>query len=258
MRRRPTGQTQAQAQAGANSLLVDPSMIPSAARSPAGGGIRLETDASKYKEFQCLYPIYFDATRTRADGRRVSKSLAVASPLATEIVSACAALQLPTVLEMGKTHPKDWANPGRVKIDLNGVTLAAGQLRRRDAPRNKHHLLLLVAKHLRAHPAADDAPALRMRLAGVPPQHQPEAGKPWPRPAVPRGWKVGEFLPVVSPALTGGGVSENLWKDMMKEMQGGGDPMAALMNAAGGGGSSSSAGALEEKKAKKDKKGKGK
>jgi signal recognition particle subunit SRP19 len=64
----------------------------------------------------------------------------------------------------------------------------------------------------------------------------------------------------VSPAMTGGGVSENLFKDMMKEMQGGSDPMAALQNAAGravtGGGSGGAA--AEEKKGKKDKKGKGK
>ena len=64
---------------------------------------------------------------------------------------------------------------------------------------------------------------------------QPETGKPYPRPAVPRGWKMGELLPYMSAAMTGGGVSENLFKDMMKEMQGGGDPMSALMGAAAGG-----------------------
>ncbi|CAI0653648.1 unnamed protein product, partial [Colletotrichum noveboracense] len=79
-------------------------------------------------------------------------------------------------------------------------------------------------------------------------------GKPWPKPAVPRGWKMGDLLPYFSPAMTGGGVSENLFKDMMKEMQGGGDPMAALMGQAAGGGGGSGA----EEKASKKKKGKGK
>ncbi|KJZ80349.1 hypothetical protein HIM_00199 [Hirsutella minnesotensis 3608] len=55
--------------------------------------------------------------------------------------------------------------------------------------------------------------------------------------------------------MTGGGVSENLFKDMMKEMQSGGDPMAALMA-----GQQAAAGADDAPagKKKKDKKGKGK
>ncbi|KAH7328092.1 hypothetical protein B0I35DRAFT_403520 [Stachybotrys elegans] len=69
------------------------------------------------------------------------------------------------------------------------------------------------------------------------------------------GWKMGELLPYLSPAMTSGGVSknlfkdmaalryhaaagsamtsggvsENLFKDMIKEMPGGGDPMATLL-----------------------------
>lgn len=87
-------------------------------------------------------------------------------------------------------------------------------------------------------------------------QVQPPEGKPYPKPAVPRGWKMGEYLPYLSPAMTGGGVSENLFKDMMKEMQSGGDPMSALMAGAAGQGDEGSAGGNGGKK-KKDKKGKG-
>ncbi|VUC20813.1 unnamed protein product [Clonostachys rosea] len=57
--------------------------------------------------------------------------------------------------------------------------------------------------------------------------------------------------------MTGGGVSENLFKDMMKEMQSGGDPMSALMGGMGGGGSGAGSGAEESSgsgKKKKDKK----
>lgn len=70
------------------------------------------------KHWQCIYPVYFDATRTRAEGRRVGKELAVENPLAREMVDAVAALGLQVVFEPGKTHPKDWANPGRVRILL--------------------------------------------------------------------------------------------------------------------------------------------
>jgi len=62
--------------------------------------------------------VYFDITRSRALGRKVSKSLAVENPLAREIADACGSLGLKAVFEPGKTHPKDWSNPGRVRVLL--------------------------------------------------------------------------------------------------------------------------------------------
>jgi signal recognition particle subunit SRP19 len=44
--------------------------------------------------------------------------------------------------------------------------------------------------------------------------------KEMPEPAVPNGWKLNKILPLHSPAITGGGVSENFLQDMMAEMQG--------------------------------------
>lgn len=78
------------------------------------------SQASTYKHYQSLYPIYFDITRSRQGGRKVPKSHAVENPLAREIVDACALLGLKVVFEPGKTHPKDWANPGRVRVLLKG------------------------------------------------------------------------------------------------------------------------------------------
>ncbi|KAK3683925.1 signal recognition particle, SRP19 subunit [Podospora appendiculata] len=202
------------------------------------------TDDSAYKAYQCLYPVYFDATRSRAQGRRVSKSLAVTNPLATEIVNACASLRLSVVLEAGKLHPKDWANPGRVKVNLKTTP----------SIKNKHHLYVLVAQHLQQHPTTDAAPALRVVVRGAPPPPQLEPGQKWPRPAVPRGWKMGELLPYYSPAMTGGGVSENFLKDMMKEMGGaGGADMASLLAGAAAGPSGGGGGEERKKKEKKKK-----
>jgi len=48
----------------------------------------------------------------------VGKELAVANPLASEIATAVASLGLQTMLDAWKRHPKDWANPGRVKVCL--------------------------------------------------------------------------------------------------------------------------------------------
>ncbi|CAG9979446.1 unnamed protein product [Clonostachys byssicola] len=210
-------------------------------------------DRNAYINYQCLYPIYFDASRSRSEGRRVPSSLAVRNPLAREIANACSRLRLPTLLEPDKIHPQDWANPGRVKVGLKAAGAQANQ-----PLHNKHHLFILVARHLRDNPTTDDSLGLRVRIGG---KLEPEMGKPYPRPAVPRGWKLGELLPYTSAAMTGGGVSENLFKDMMKEMQSGGDPMSALMGGmggpSGGGGSGAGSGAEESSgsgKKKKDKK----
>ncbi len=108
----------------ASSSLLNPSSIPSTTNtnSPSFSGAQFHTtqDESKYKDFQCLYPVYFDVNRSRTEGRRVGKELAVENPMAREIVNACARLRLETLFEPSKIHPKDWANPGRVKIKLKG------------------------------------------------------------------------------------------------------------------------------------------
>lgn len=96
----------------------------------------------------------------------------------------------------------------------------------------EHHLYNLVAAYLKQHPTTEESP-LRLRIPGMP----PPVGPP-PPPAVPKGWKMGTILPLHSAAVTGGGVSENLFKDMMQSMAG--DPSAS----AGGG----------EVKTKKEKK----
>lgn len=75
-------------------------------------------DTEAHKHYQCIYPLYFDAARTRAQGRRVGKEQAVDNPLARTIVDAVAALALQTVFEPGKMHPRDWGNPGRVRVLL--------------------------------------------------------------------------------------------------------------------------------------------
>ncbi len=46
----------------------------------------------------------------------MGKEEAVSNPLAREIVDAVQMLGLKTVFEPAKTHPKDWSNPGRVRV----------------------------------------------------------------------------------------------------------------------------------------------
>lgn len=94
--------------------------------------------------------------------------------------------------------------------------------------RTEHHLYKLISTHLKAHPATPSTP-LRLRVQDMPPPTGP-----LPPPAVPRGWKMNAILPLHSPALSGGGVSENILKDVMQEMQGAGGVPG--LNGMGGGG----------------------
>lgn len=234
--------------------IIDPTSIPSTSTSaPPRTQLQDDTkfhtteDDSKYKDFQCIYPIYFDKNRTKGEGRRVGKEYAVENPMAREIVAACGRLRLETLFEPAKTHPKDWANPGRVKVKLKGgqnaqiknskllVIWKLWKLLICVLP--EHHLYTLISKHLLQNPTTAKTATL-VRVPGVPP---PDSSKPYPEPAVPKGWKMGNILPYYSPALPGDGVSENFFKDMMSQMGGAGgqlppgmENMAALQNMMGG------------------------
>lgn len=105
----------------AQQSLMNPEQIPTTIMGSDGTQFQPTTDDSKYKDFQCLYPIYFDKNRTRAEGRRVGLDMAVVNPLARDIVTACGRLRLETLFEPAKSHPKDWANPGRVKVRVKGA-----------------------------------------------------------------------------------------------------------------------------------------
>ena len=106
--------------AGGNASLLDPQQLPTIIKSSDGTNFKPTTDDSKYRDFQCLYPVYFDKSRSRAEGRRVGLHMAVENPLARDIVTACGRLRLETLFEPAKAHPKDWANPGRVKVRVTG------------------------------------------------------------------------------------------------------------------------------------------
>lgn len=217
--------------------LINAAQIPSASSMPAqmlqpqSPAMTTSTDRERSKHYQCLYPIYFDKSRTRAEGRRVGSELAVENPLAREMADAAASLGLKTVFEPDKIHPKDWANPGRVRVLLrqDGKQMARNV-------KNKHHLYVLMSQYLKANPTQKNTP-FRLPIQGIP------MPKEVPEPAIPKGWKMNTILPLHSPALTGGGVSENFLQDMMAEMQG-------EMGGAGG----SAAGSGGEGKKKKDKK----
>ena len=216
--------------------LLEPQFAPRAPQSTS-------TLTPAQKRYHCLYPLYFDASRSRAEGRRVGKDIAVPNPLARTIVDACASLSYDVVFEPGKMHPKDWANVGRVRVG----GLGRG---RNSIAHNKHHLYILVAKYLKEHPTTESSP-MSLKIAGVPPPEKPPG-----KPAVPKGWKINDILPLHSPALSGGGVSDNIIGDMMKGLQGmegmeGMGGMGAGGGAGGGGGGNNGGGGGGKKKNRK-------
>lgn len=172
--------------------------------------IQNEQDMEAFKDWQVIYPVYFDINKSRSEGRRVTKSLAVENPLAENMLLALRTLGVKSVFETTKTHPKDWSNPGRIRVDLvSGDT---------DVPiKNKSHLYRLVGEYLKKHPTTRDmvfkSPVyhqIRMQVGDVKIEPEPLA--------VPRGWKINSILPVSSRAISGGEATEEMMQQMQNQM----------------------------------------
>jgi signal recognition particle subunit SRP19 len=75
------------------------------------------TDITPYKTWSCIYPIYLDAKRPYGPGqRRLSREKSVWWPLSKDIADAATKLGLKVLHEVNKSHPRDWENPGRVRV----------------------------------------------------------------------------------------------------------------------------------------------
>lgn len=60
-----------------------------------------------------IWPVYFDSTKTRKAGRRISKNLAVQSPNASEIKIAMENVGFEYNIVEGKSYPKtSWLKSG--------------------------------------------------------------------------------------------------------------------------------------------------
>ncbi|CAK9842011.1 signal recognition particle subunit Sec65 [Schizosaccharomyces pombe] len=165
-----------------------------------------------------LYPIYFDKSRPRRF-RCVPKDKAILNPLAKNIADVVRDLGYKCKLEPLKTHPADWVNPGRVEMVLPEKI-------------QKKYVINEIAKVLLLRPTVKTDP-LSLPIQNVP------ARLPENPPAYPKGVLGNTILPLHSPALSGGGISENMFQEMMQEMQkqpglaGGMNPMAALAGMGG-------------------------
>ena len=65
-----------------------------------------------------IWPEYFDLRRTRAQGRRVSKALAVLNPTTEGIAKALAAMGANFKIDEDKAYPGNWhRHKGRVLVE---------------------------------------------------------------------------------------------------------------------------------------------
>lgn len=72
-----------------------------------------------------LWPEYFDVRRTREQGRRVKKSLAVTDPQMVNIVKAVEKMGLGWKLEDAKSYPGAWWNKQGLLLVENSMPKSA-------------------------------------------------------------------------------------------------------------------------------------
>ncbi|MFX0038669.1 MAG: signal recognition particle subunit SRP19/SEC65 family protein [Promethearchaeota archaeon] len=73
------------------------------------------------KPFLIFWPQYFDAKRSRSNGRRIPKKFALDKVNLEEIVKAAKNLGYQAEIERGYKYPRSWwEDPGRVIIDTKG------------------------------------------------------------------------------------------------------------------------------------------
>ncbi|KAJ2847390.1 signal recognition particle subunit [Coemansia brasiliensis] len=112
------------------------------------GGMKVVNDASQFKKWVCLYPIYFDKSLSLEKGRKVPIALAVDSPFGRQISMAVKQVGLHVCFEPNKTHPRDFFRPGRVRVKLFDEQ---GRPMRPDIPNRK----VLLRKVAEAMPLVD-------------------------------------------------------------------------------------------------------
>ena len=76
---------------------------------------------SKDEDKYVVWPIYFDKSVSRLNGRKVSKKHAVEKPSIENISKAAKSLGLHPILEKNAAHPsRNWKKEGRVLVDKKG------------------------------------------------------------------------------------------------------------------------------------------
>jgi len=59
-----------------------------------------QQDLEQFKSWSCVYPVYFDASRSYKEGRRVPLKYAVKNPMAQQLAEATTSLNLQSIFEV--------------------------------------------------------------------------------------------------------------------------------------------------------------
>ena len=59
-----------------------------------------QQDLEQFKTWSCIYPIYFDASRSYKEGRRVPLKYAVKNPMAQQLAEATTSLNVQSIFEV--------------------------------------------------------------------------------------------------------------------------------------------------------------
>jgi signal recognition particle subunit SRP19 len=82
-----------------------------------------------------IWPVYFDSSKTRNEGRMVSAEIAVANPTVDDIMTAALKAGIKPEMEREKKHPSTWySDTGRILVPKAG---------------SKTSILKRIAKNLR-------------------------------------------------------------------------------------------------------------
>jgi signal recognition particle subunit SRP19 len=73
---------------------------------------------SKEEDKYVIWPIYFDRSKSRLNGRKIARKYAIEKPNSENIAKAAKSLGLHPILEKNATYPgKPWTKDGRVLIE---------------------------------------------------------------------------------------------------------------------------------------------
>jgi len=74
------------------------------------------------KKWVVIYPIYLNAKKTVAEGRKISVPNAVDNPTINEIAEVCKFLGLESVIEGDKAYARDYTLRGRLRVRIKDDT----------------------------------------------------------------------------------------------------------------------------------------
>lgn len=151
-----------------------------------------DEEKSEFRAYQVIYPCYFDKNRSHKQGRRINVHKAVENPLAKTVADACRFLRLPVLLELDKTHPQDYGNPGRVKVLIKRDGVPADTL-----IKNKRQIMNSIGTFMQLHPTTLDSVSAASGHP-VPPEYKEDGYQPGTIPKV-QGFKMNTIVPIHSP-----------------------------------------------------------